>query len=468
MGVLNMARKKSNTYDYDIVIIGSGAGGSVAAHIANRAGKSVAIIEAGMIGGECPNVGCVPTKALLHAAEIYDQAKHAERFGIRGKIVSYNYPSIKAWKDLAVKRTGTYLGEEMFKKEGIAVFTKPAHFLDPHTVSVGERRITGRQFLIAVGAKTFVPPIPGLKEVGYLTHEKAVDLLRPPRHLAIIGGGAIGCEFAQLFAIFGSNVHIIDVAPRLLSREDPEVGDAVAERLSKQYGVTLHLSATIAAAESVSTKKRLTIKTASGKNIHVLADEIMLATGKKGVADLGLENAGVAYSSSGIATNRQMQTSAQHIFAAGDCVGPYQFTHVATYQSRVAVHNMLHPKNPQRADYRAVPRCIFTSPEVAAVGPTEQELKDKSVPYVVAISPLQVIGRANTTDTNGGFVKVIAHKKTGVLISASIVSPHAGEMIHELTLAIQSRLQAKDVAHTIHAFPTWSEAVRVACAKLVK
>lgn len=462
--------RKKSTYDYDVVIIGSGAGGSVAAHIANRAGKSVAIIEAGMIGGECPNVGCVPTKALLHAAEIYDQAKHADRFGIRGKIISYNYPSIKAWKDLAVKRTGTHLGEAMFKKEGISVYKKSAHFIDPHTISVGEKRITSRHFLIATGAQTFIPSIPGLKEVGYITHEKAVNLLRPPRNLAIIGGGAIGCEFAQLFAIFGTKVHLIDVAPRLLSREDEEVSTAVAKQLQERYDVSLHLGSKIVTAEKFGNRKRLVLLGGSkgGKATHIAVDEIMVAAGKKGVVDIGLENAEVKYTSAGITTNRHMQTSAEHIFAAGDCVGPYQFTHMASYQSKIAVHNILHPKKRQRADYRAVPRCIFTSPEAASVGPTESMLKEKKVPYKAVSVPLQVVGRANTTDTGEGFVKVIAHKKSGVLLSASIVSPRAGEMIHELTLAIQHRLRAHDVASTIHAFPTWSEAVRVACAKLAK
>lgn len=464
-----MAKAKKKTgYDYDLVVIGSGAGGSVAAHIAKRAGKSVAIIEASMIGGECPNVGCVPTKALLHAAEIYDQAKHADRFGIRGKIVSYNYPSIKAWKDLAVKRTGTYLGKEMFEKEGIAVYKNSAHFIDDHTISLGEKRITSRFFLIATGAKTFIPPIPGLKQTGYITHEQAVNLLRPPRNLAIIGGGAIGCEFAQLFAIFGTKVHIIDVAPRLLPREDVEISDAIAEQLSEQYGVSLHLGGSIISAEPFSTRKRLTIRDKGGKTVHVAIDEIMIATGKKGAVDIGLENAGVAYSPRGITANRYMQTSVDHIYAAGDCVGPYQFTHMATYQSKIAAHNMLHPKKRQRVDYRAVPRCIFTSPEAASVGPSEEMLQQKSVPYKSVLIPLQVVGRANTTDTGNGFVKVIAHKKTGVLLSASIFSPHAGEMIHELTLAIQHRLTAQDVANTIHAFPTWSEAVRVACAKLAR
>lgn len=463
-----MATKRKNRFDYDLVIIGSGAGGSVAAHIAKRAGKSVALIEAGMIGGECPNVGCVPTKALLHAAEIYDQAKHADRFGIRGKIVSYNYPSIKAWKDLAVKRTGTYLGEEMFQKEGITVYKHRAHFIDAHTVSIGEKRITGRFFLIATGASTFIPPIPGLKQTGYITHEQAVDLLRPPRSLTIIGGGAIGCEFAQLFSIFGTKVHIVDVAPRLLPREDAEVGDAIATQLSERYGVELHLGSTIVHAERHGTQKRLTTKDSAGKSTHIDADEIMIATGKKGMVDIGLENAGVTYSPRGITTNRSMQTSVAHIFAAGDCVGPYQFTHMATYQSKIAIHNILHPKEQHRVDYRAVPRCIFTSPEAASVGPTEEMLKMKGVPYKAAMIPLQVIGRANTTDVGNGFVKVIAHKKTGILLSASIFSPHAGEMIHELTLAIQHRLRASDVANTIHAFPTWSEAVRVACAKLVR
>ncbi len=461
--------KKNKKHDYDLIIIGSGAGGSVAAHLANKAGLTVAIVENDLIGGECPNIGCVPTKALLQAAEVYEAAKHGSRFGIRGTTVGYNYPSIKAWKDLAVKRTGTYLGEEMFTKEGVNIIHGSAHFIDQNTITVGRARFSAKHFLIATGSTVAIPPIEGLQKTGFLTYKEAINLTRPPRSLAVIGGGAIGCEFAQLFAIFGTKIHIIDVAPRLLAREDPEASELLVERFSSQYSMSVHLEQVVEKVELFGGKKRLVLRNTKTKQTHQIAvDEILLATGKRALVDIGLENAGVKHEKTGITVNRFMQTSAEHIYAAGDCVGPYLFTHTATYQSRIAANNILHPRKRVSADYRAVPRCIFTNPEVAAVGLTEAELKVKKIAYKKAIVPITVIGRANTSDVNDGFVKVLAQAKTGVLLGATIASPHAGEMIHELALAIQNRMRAQQVADTIHAFPTWSEAVRVACAKLAR
>lgn len=458
---------KQKTYDYDLIIIGSGAAGGVAAHLANKAGLDVAIIEADLIGGECPNIGCVPTKALLQAAEIYEAAKHGARFGIRGSTVGYNYPSIKAWKDLAVKRTGTYLGEEMYTSEGINVIKGRAHFVDPHTTTVGIARFSARYFLIATGSEVAIPPIPGLKQAGYLTYREAINLTRPPRNLAIIGGGAIGCEFATIFAIFGTKVHIIDIAENLLAKEEPEVSALLEERFTRDYSMSVHLGTTLDKVEKIGTKKRLSLRKGK-KSASITVDEILMATGKRGVIDIGLENAGVTYQQSHILVNNHLQTSAPHIFAAGDCVGPYLFTHMSTYQSKIVAHNILHPRKKIAADYKAVPRCVFTNPEVASVGKTEAELNAKNVAFKKALVPITVIGRANTSDVSEGFVKVLANSKTGVLLGATVVSPRAGEVMHELALAVQNRLTARQVADTIHAFPTWSEAVRVACAKLAK
>ncbi len=458
---------KKSTYDYDLLIIGSGAGGSVAAHIAAKQGRRVAIVEAEYIGGECPNIGCVPTKALLHAAEIYEATKNGGKFGIRGSTVGYNYPTIKAWKDLAVKRTGTYLGEEMYHEEGIMFIRGNAHFIDPHTITIGKARFSAQNFLIATGSKISVPPISGLEKTGYLTYREAIDLKRPPRSLAIIGGGAIGCEFAQLFAIFGTKIYIIDAAKRLLSREDAAAGEFLEKRFREEYGMQVFTSASVETVEKVGAGKQVRLKV-DGKKHSIQVEDILIATGKRGVVDIGLENAGVAYEHDSITVNQHLQTTAPHIYAAGDCVGPYQFTHTATYQSRIVAYNLLHPRKKRSVDYRAVPRCIFTNPEIASVGLTEEELKTQGASYKAATASITVVGRANTADVDDGFVKVLSDKKTGILLGATIASPHAGEMIHELAVAVQNRLTAEAITETIHAFPTWSEAVRVACNKLLR
>ena len=455
--------KRRHAYDYDLIVLGSGAGGGVAAHLANDMGKKVAIVEPAEIGGECPNWGCVPTKAMLFSAELYEQAKNAEPYGIRAASVGHNWPAIRSWKDLAIKRTGTSEGDRAYEAEGITVFKARGHFLSPHEISIGRRRYTAKNILIATGTSNFIPPVNGLEETGFITYREAINLPRPPKSIAIIGGGAIGCEFAQIFATFGSEVHIVEMAPRLLGKEDSEVGELIKNTFETKYGMSVYTGAKVTKLEKDHTKK-LVYVSAGRKNHIVRVDEVMLAAGKVANVDLGLENAGVEYTQRAVKVNDMMQTTAKHIYAAGDVAGPHMFTHMASYQSRIAAHNMF-SRNKVVAKYHAVPRCTFLTPEIASVGMTEEEAKVKGLRIRIGLVPISVIGRANTSDTDTGFVKVIA-THTGVLIGASIVSPRAGEMIHELALAVNLGLKAEDVAATIHAFPTWSQAIRVACAKV--
>jgi mercuric reductase len=454
---------RKHHYDYDLIIIGSGGGGSVAAHISNNLGKKVAVIERSEMGGECPNWGCVPTKALLQAAEIYDNARHGQKFGIRGTTLGYNYPSIKAWKDLAVHRTGTWEGEKVYEAEGIHVLRGEAHFVSPHEITVNRRHYSADKFLIATGTRSFIPPIEGLEKSGYLTFKEAINLTRPPKSVFVIGGGAIGCEFSELFSIFGTKIYLSDITPRILMKEDEEVGELAQKIFEEKRGMTVLTSTKVTRVVKEGMSRRVYYQRGRDTD-SVKVDEVLLASGKLANVDMGLENAGVEYTPKGIAVNEYMQTSAKHIFAAGDVAGPYMFTHMAIYQSRLAANNMWH-KQKVAADYRAVPRCVFTSPEIASVGLSEDECIKRDIKIKKALAPISIVGRANTANVDDGFVKVIT-TTDGTLIGASIVSPRAGEMLHELTLAIQMELTAEEVASTIHAFPTWSEAVRVACNKI--
>lgn len=455
-----MAKQK---FDYDLIVIGSGAGGSVAADIVASSGKRVAIIEGDVLGGESPNWGCIPTKALLHAANIYDAAKHGQPFGIRSAAVGYNYPSVKAWKDLAVQRSGAASGGKYYQSRGIGLYEGMAHFISPHEVTVNRRHLSAASFLIATGSHWVLPDVQGLQKVPYLTARTALELTRPPKSLFIIGGGATGTEFAELFSTFGSKVYIADVAPRLLPKEDQEVSEVVEKTFAEKRGMSILTKAKVIAVAKEGIMIRVTYLRGSEQH-SVKVDQLLVAAGKAPTVDIGLENAGVNYTPKGIAVDDHLQTSAKHIFACGDVIGRSMFTHVGVYESRIFAHNLLH-KNKLAPDYRAIPRVTFLTPEVASVGLSEEACLKRDLAIKTAVAPVNIIGRANVSNSRDGFVKVITDKK-GLLIGATVVSPHAGEVIHELTLAIQHGLSAAQVANTLHAFPTWSEAVRVACGKI--
>jgi mercuric reductase len=456
--------KRPTQLDFDLIVVGTGSGGGVAAHMSAKKGKKVAVVEQEKMGGECPNFGCVPTKAVLQTAETYNTLKRASDFGIHTGSIQPDFTAIHAWKNKAVRNTGTEDGVSAYENDGITVFKGHAHFIDPWTLSVSGKRYTAGRFLIATGTHDLVPPIPGLKETGYIGYREALDLTKLPKKLCVIGGGAIGCEFTHYFSSFGVEVHMIEFAPRLIAREDSEMGELL-EALFEQNGVQIHTDSKVVKVEKKTTQKVVSYEK-NGKIHTVSVDEILLAAGKVPNTDLGLENAGVDYDPRrGITVDTHMQTSNPHIYAAGDVTGGYMFTHVASYQSRLAGLNMFSPMK-HIADYRAVPRCVFVSPEFSAVGATEAELKAKGVRYQVAALPTSVIGRANTSQEDTGFVKIIADKK-GVILGASVVAPRAGEMIQELTMAVQWRMKASKIDYTIHAYPTWSQAVRLCASKIV-
>lgn len=455
---------KKITFDYDLIVIGSGAGGSAAATIAARAGKRVAIIEADTFGGDSPNWSDVPTKALMHAAQLYDEAKHGARFGLRSTTMGYNYPSLRTWKDLAVKRTGAGGNRKYYENEGIATFNGTAHFLTPNEISVNRRHLTASHFLIATGSHWVTPSIQGLGDVSYLTPRTILEAIRPPRSLYIIGGGTIGVEIAQLMAIFGTKVYLAEIASRILPREDEEVGVLMERLLKEQKGVTTLTQTRTLTVVKDGVGKRVTFtRGGAEKSIHV--DEVLIATGRIPTVDLGLENASVAYTPKGIEVDEFLQTSARHIFAAGDVLGHNSHTHTALLESRVAANNLLHAKDKVAPDYTATSRLTFTQPGVASVGLSEDDCLKRDLRINKAIAPLNIIARSNTSDFRDGFVKIITDKK-GVILGATVVAPHAAEIIHELALAVKYQLTAHQVAAMPHAFLSWSEAVRVAAAKL--
>jgi mercuric reductase len=455
---------KKVTFDYDLIVIGSGAGGSAAATLAARAGKKVAIIEADTFGGDSPNWSDVPTKALLHAAQLYDEARHGARFGLRSSTLGYNYPSLRTWKELAVKRTGAGGNKQYYEKEGIATYTGLAHFLTPNEISVNRRHLSASHFLVATGSHWVAPNIQGLKDVPYLTPRTILEAMRPPKSLYIIGAGTIGVEVAQLMAIFGTKVYLAEIASRILPSEDEEVGVLMERVLKEQKGVTSLTQTRTLAVVKDGMGKRVTY-TRGGVEKSIKVDEILIATGRMPSVDLGLENATVKYTPKGIAVDAHLQTSARHIFAAGDVLGHNSHTHTALLESQIAAHNLIHPKSKLAPDYTASSRLTFTHPGIASVGLSEDDCLKRDLPINKAVAPLNIIARSNTSDFRDGFAKIITDKR-GVILGATIVAPHASEIIHELALAVKFGLTASEVASTPHAFLSWSEAVRVAAAKL--
>ena len=454
---------KKHIFDYDLIVIGSGAGGSAAATLAAKAGKRVAIIEADEFGGDSPNWGDVPTNALLHVAHLYDEASQGARFGLRTSTLGYNYPSLRAWKDLAVARTGAGGNRRYYENQGISAFSGIARFLSPNEISVNRRHLSAAKFLIASGSKWVVPTIPGLQEAGYITARQILYSIRPPKSLFIIGAGEVGVEIAQLMATFGTKVYLAEKASRILPHLDSEVGTLIERILREQKGVTSLTETRILSVAKDGLGKRIIISR-GGVEKSVRADEILIAAGREPSVDLGLENATVKYTPKGIEVNEYLQTNVKHIFAAGDVLGRTSNTHSALLESRIAAHNIL--SNAKAApDYTATPSVIFTYPEIAQVGLSEDDCLKRDLSINKAIAPLNLTARSNTADFRDGFVKIITDKK-GVVLGATVIAPHAGEMIQELALAVKYNLTADNIADTPHAFLSWSEAIRIAASKL--
>ncbi len=451
-------RKKH--YDYDLLILGSGSGGSVAAHYADSIGKKVAIFEGSAVGGECPNFACVPTKALLHAGQVYQTTKNAKLFGTEIENASINYPAVKRWKDLVVSRTGASHGAASFNKEGIDLIHHKAHFVSPHEVEAGGKIYSGAKVLLATGSKTFIPPTTGLEETGYITFREAIDLHHPPKSLLIYGGGAIGCEFAQVFSSFGTKVTLVNRSDRILSKEDPEVSDLI-KALFENQGITVLTNTSVVKVEKKDDHKIVHFHKGD-KEYFEGFEEILVAIGKVPALDFAPEKAGLKIVDHKLQVNRALQTNVSHIYAAGDLVGPFLFTHTSSYQSYIAAQNLF-SRDQIKPDYSVVPRCVFVTPEVASVGISEEDAKTKGIKIKKGIMPIGMLGRANTTNEFDGFVKIITDKK-GVIIGGTIVAPRAGEMIHEIALAMHCSVTAEELADMIHAYPTYSEGIKIACS----
>lgn len=454
-------------YDYDIIVIGSGAAGNAAATLAARNGKRVAIVEADAFGGESSNWSDIPMGALAHAAQLFDEARYGSRFGLRTNMIGYNFPSLQAWRNVAITRTGAPESRRRYERDGIGVFHGRAHFVSPHEVAIGRRRLSAKYFVVATGARWVLPDIQGINTIKYLTPRTILHINRPPRSLYIAGGGATATEFAQLMATFGTKVYIANTAGRLLPDEDEDVGLFIEDMLAKKKGVTV-LSQTRTLAVSRDGAGYRVVYLRGGVEQSVKVDQLLIVGDRTPEVDLGLENAGIEYDAEGVTVNEYLQTSAPHIYAAGEVAASGNgLTHTAFLEGKVVVNNILHPRSKLTPSYDTVPRVVFTNPTIASVGMTENECLKRDLRARIGVAPLSSIARSNVSDFRDGMVKITTDKK-GVIIGATIVAPHAAEMIHELALAIRQGMHAEELADMPHAFLSWSEAIRVAAVRALK
>jgi pyruvate/2-oxoglutarate dehydrogenase complex dihydrolipoamide dehydrogenase (E3) component len=441
---------------YNLVVIGAGTAGLVAAAGAAGLGAKVAIVERGLMGGDCLTAGCVPSKALLRSARAAAEVRRAGDFGVRvpdGARV--DFPAVMGRMRQLRADLSPNDSAGRFRGLGVDVFFGEARFTGPDAVEVGGRVLRFRRAVIATGSRPRVPAVPGLTEAGFLTNETVFTLTQLPPRLAVLGGGPIGCELAQAFARFGSRVTLVHSRGQLLPKDDPAAAELV-ERSLRRDGVDVRLNAAVERVERRPEGKVLRL--AGGA--EVAADELLVATGRvPNVEGLGLEAAGVVATEKSVAVDDHLRTTNPRVFAAGDVCSRYQFTHAADATARVVVQNALFLGR-KKASALIIPWCTYTDPEVAQVGLTAREAKERGLPVRAFVQELRDVDRAVLDGETEGFVKVLTAERGDRILGATVVAAHAGEMIGELTLAMTGRLGLRTIAATIHPYPTQAEAIK--------
>jgi pyruvate/2-oxoglutarate dehydrogenase complex dihydrolipoamide dehydrogenase (E3) component len=446
-----------NEFDYNVAIVGGGSGGYAAARTAANAGLRTVVIEGGReIGGLCILGGCMPTKALLYAAEVKHLAQHPDAWGIRSPDVSYNLARVMARKNTLVKGFSDHrtrqLTEATFK-----FIRAQARFTDKHTLALStSETLTAKNFVISTGSIIPAPSFPFLKDIGYITSDEALALERLPKSLIILGGGAVAVEFAQFFARFDVKVTLIQRSPRILHDFDTDASDAI-EKVFRREGINLFTNTKLTGASRSGGLKRVSFLH-EARETHVEAEEVLFALGRvPNTASLDLDKAGVATDKLRVVTNDEMQTSAPHIYAAGDCTGPHEIVHLAVIQGETAAHNIATPQKPRRMDYRLLSSIVFTEPQLAKVGLTEKEALSRNIPYLTASHPFADHGKSLIMEALDGFVKLLANPSTGEIIGGCCVGPIGGELIHEIIAAMFKRMTVQELASMPHYHPTLAE-----------
>jgi pyruvate/2-oxoglutarate dehydrogenase complex dihydrolipoamide dehydrogenase (E3) component len=446
-----------NQFDFDVAVIGGGSGGYAAARTAAGAGLKTAVIEGGKeVGGLCILRGCMPTKALLYAAEVRHLAQYGALWGMKPGEVRFDWGAVMARKDGLIKEFADHRIHQL--SSGRSKFIRAnARFADSHALALDDgETLTAAHFVISTGSTVARPPLPQLAAVGYLTSDDALALKKLPETMIVLGGGAVAVEFAQLFARFDVDVTLIQRSPHLLKDFDADAA-AVIETVFRREGIKLFTDTRLLDAYRDGRSKVITFMH-NGARTQAKAEEILFALGRTpNTTSLALDRAGVKTDQGRIVTNAAMQSSAPHIYAAGDCTGPHEIVHVAVQQGEIAAHNVAHPNTPRTADDRLLAQVVFTDPQIGVVGLTEKEAKARGIPYLAASHPFVDHGKSLIMEAKDGFVKLLADPQSGEILGGCCVGPLGGELIHEIITAMAKRMTVHELAVTPHYHPTLAE-----------
>lgn len=446
---------------YDLAIIGSGSAAFAAAIRARDLGARVVMVEEGTLGGTCVNIGCVPSKALLRAAEVYHLAGHHTFAGIETSAGKVDLRALVDQKRELVKTLRHEKYEELVPAYDWEVVPGHAEFVDAETISVDDRTIKASSYIIATGASPAVPPIEGLADAGYLTSTTALELEELPTSLAVIGANAIGLEMGQLFSHLGSKVTLIEILPRIAPFEEPEVSEAIADVL-REEGTEVLTGAQVSRVEKTAEGKRLHVKL-GGETRELVVNDILVATGRRPNTEaLGLDKAGIEVDRRGaVVVDDTLRTSNPRVWAAGDVTPAPQFVYVAAHQGSVSAENAVNG-NPREADLSVVPRVTFTTPQIAAAGLTEEQAREQGYEVKTSVLPSEALARAWVNRDTRGLFKLVADAKTDQLLGAHVVADNAGDVIYSAVIAIKHKLTVSDLVNTLAPYLTMAEGLKLA------
>ncbi len=445
---------------YNLVVIGAGTAGLVTAAGAAGLGAKVALIERNLMGGDCLNTGCVPSKGIIRASRAAKDVKTAGEFGIRADGVSVDFGrAMERMRRIRTEISFLDSAERFSRDLGVDVFFGQATFTGPESIAVDGKQVRFRKAAVCTGARAAVPSIPGIVEAGYHTNETVFNITALPRRLAVVGGGPVGCELAQAFARLGSHVTIFDRGERLLPRDDREASEVMRQVFSHE-GISLRFGSAIERVSARASGEKAVVLQGSG-NGELMFDEIVSGTGRApNVEGLDLELAGIEYDlRDGIAVNDRLQTTNRRVYAAGDVCSSYKFTHAADAMARIVIENALFSGR-RKASSLIIPWCTYTDPEVAHVGMHEEEAAARGLKVTTLTVSLRDVDRARLDGETEGFARVHLKPGSDRIIGATIVARHAGEMINELSLAMTAGLGLSAIGRTVHPYPTQAESIR--------